>query len=344
MIPEENFSDPVPFVSIIVISKDRRMDLKKAVVSLKQLDYPVKRYEIVVVEEGDIPNPVEGARYVYLPRRSLGLGYARNMGVKSTQGEIIAFTDDDCLHDKQWLTKMVKTLMETNAGGVAGATLVQPGGLIGKCEEIMGFPGGGLKRVLKAKGLITKTNLLSGCNCAYKRLVFEDFQFKEDGFGKLGGDDWLLGLQVSEKYSSYFNPEAVVYHKPRNNLLKIAKWFSRRRINELLSKEEKSGKKGIRILIEEFKSLISLRLFSWIGLTVSLGFYGFLIGLAGLLLIMGIVIVRHFPGIKYYNDFRLVLILPLVKLSMDAGILKAELLYLFFSGKILNLQLEEYNR
>jgi glycosyltransferase involved in cell wall biosynthesis len=334
----------LPFVSVVVISRDRHELLQQTVDSLLALDYPPANYEIIIVEEGDAPQPIEGVNYVFLPRCNIGLGYARNTGVRNTKGGIIAFTDDDCLHEKNWLTLMVNTFVENNAGGVAGATLAPPGNLIGKCEEIMGYPGGGLKRVLKAKGQIEKTNLLSGCNCIYMKKVFEDFQYKEDSFGKLGGDDFLLGLEVSKKYGSFFNPDAIIYHKPRGNLIKIITWFYRRRINEYLMKEYESGGKGIRILMGEFRTLILVRLFLWVALTVGLGLAGFTLGILGILGILGVTVYRHLPGIKHHGDLRLLVVLPIVKLVMDLGILKAEWHYLFFANKIHERSLKEYDR
>ncbi len=336
--------EELAFVSVVVISRDRREDLDKAVVSLKQQDYPKEQYEIVIIEEGDQPNPIEGVNYVFLPRRNLGLGYARNIGVKNAKGTIIAFTDDDCLHEKDWLTLMVQTLVNKNAGGVAGATLGQPGSLVGRCEEIMGYPGGGLKRILKANGQIEKTNLLSGCNCAYQRKVFETFQYKEDSFGKLGGDDYLLGLQVSEKYGSYFNPHAIVYHKPRGNLTRIITWFYRRRINEFLNKEYDSGKQGMAIILSELRTLILLRLCLWIALTLGMGLSGFFLGLLGLMGILAITVMRHWSGIKYHGKLSLLVVLPMVKFMMDLGILKAEWEYMFFNKRIHEGSLKEYSR
>ena len=119
------------FVSIVVISKDRRDDLEKAVDSLVRLDYPREYFEIVVVEEGDSPQPLEGVEYIFLPRRDLGLGYARNTGVRNAKGDIIAFTDDDCIVDPLWLKEILAGFEDPMVQGVAGATFAQENGLIG---------------------------------------------------------------------------------------------------------------------------------------------------------------------------------------------------------------------
>ena len=114
-----------PLVSIVVITKDRRQDLLRAVDSLARLDYPRERMEVVVVEEGDEPGPLDGVEYVFLPRRDLGLGYARNAGVRRARGEVIAFTDDDCIVDPAWVRELVSGFDDPRIAGVAGATFAR---------------------------------------------------------------------------------------------------------------------------------------------------------------------------------------------------------------------------
>ena len=83
------------------------------------------------MEEGDSPQPLEGVEYIFLPRRDLGLGYARNTGVRNAKGDIIAFTDDDCIVDPLWLKEILAGFEDPMVQGVAGATFAQENGLIG---------------------------------------------------------------------------------------------------------------------------------------------------------------------------------------------------------------------
>lgn len=340
----ENNLKKTPFVSIVVISKDRHDELEKAIGSLLKIDYPGDRYEIVVVEEGDSPTPLDGVKYVPIPRRNLGLGYARNTGVKNTTGEIIAFTDDDCLVDEAWLKEIVECFRDPEVFGVAGATFAQKGSLIGNCEDILGFPGGGHKRYHKFKGKIGETRLLSGCNCSYRRSVFDELSFKEDGYGRLGADDYLIGITVAKIHKCLYNPKAIVYHKPRGALFTIIRWFSRRRINELLFKEKRNGVKNYKTLLEKPHNIIMVRFF--IALMLPLFF-----GLKGLIALITIAVIwylfllmRYFPISKYFNNRLVAFLVPIVKTFMDIGIMVGEWNYLTKSHEKLGMTLNEYKR
>ena len=332
-----------PFISVIVISKDRHHLLQEAVESLKNMDYPKEWYEIVIIEEGDVPLPIPETKYFFIQRKNLGLGYARNLGVNHSKGDIILFTDDDCVVDKDWAKLMVQTIINENVGGVAGSTLSRKSNVVGICEEIMGFPGGGLKRFLKSKGKVVLTKYLSGCNCGYDRKVFKEIKFEEKGYGALGADDYMMGIQVSDKFGCCYNPDAIVWHKPRGNLLDIIKWFERRKINDFLVKEKFAGLKSFYTFIKEWRLIVSFRIMALIILVfagkATATFAGVLILLYFLILYF-----RHYPMIKFRKKFSVLIVLPFVKVCMDIGVLKAEIKYIFCSYKSLLNTLSEYSR
>lgn len=53
---------------------------------------------------------------------SIGHTKARNIGIKMSRGEIIAFTDDDCIVDKDWIEKLASGLIGKRVLGVCGRT------------------------------------------------------------------------------------------------------------------------------------------------------------------------------------------------------------------------------
>src|SRR4029453_17580941 len=94
-------------------------------------------------------------------------------------------------------------------------------------ESILGFPGGGLRYYHAAGGRVVPTALLSTCNCAYRRTAIE----AAGGFSPravLGGEDSLLAERVTARWPCRYVPEAIVYHKPRQRLGAIFRWFVRR--------------------------------------------------------------------------------------------------------------------
>ena len=94
--------------------------------ALERQTYRSDRYEVVVVDNGsrtpvtDITSAFAHARLVHEPRP--GVSRARATGIEHAGGEILAFTDSDCLPEPDWLTHGVACLLETD-GGVAGGRI-----------------------------------------------------------------------------------------------------------------------------------------------------------------------------------------------------------------------------
>jgi GT2 family glycosyltransferase len=86
--------------------------------------YPDDQYEVIVVDnasEEDIDSVVTSfacARTVTEEQR--GSYAARNRGIQEAQGEIIAFTDADCMPSATWIEEGVKCLVEKECGVVGG--------------------------------------------------------------------------------------------------------------------------------------------------------------------------------------------------------------------------------
>lgn len=322
-----DFVKKLPDASIVVISKDRHDLLLRCVDSLRGQEAGEITSEIIVVEEAREPIPVGDVRYVHLPYENRGLAYARNKGVEVARGRVVLFTDDDCLHAADWLRQMLLPFDDPEVYGVSGATLAQKVNTVGDCEEILGFPGGGLKRVVKSEGRMVPTQYLSGCNCAYRREVFARHSFEESLVGKLGADDYILGRNVSMNHKVIFNPAAVVYHLPRGDLWRIVKWFQRRRYCELaIARAEKKLFHGL--LMPPWSSMI-LRTVLLIALPILFGWKG-LAAVALILVLFCLAIELKFLAlIRRKGNWKALFVLPAVKCFMDIGTLWGDLSFLF---------------
>jgi glycosyltransferase involved in cell wall biosynthesis len=111
-------------VSVIVITRNHSSYLVEALTALSKQDYP--DFEIVVVDSSEGEEREKSAQlaeqfkaiYVYEPRR--GQSLARNSGLPFCTGEIIAFTDDDCLPEKDWLSLLIKNYSSPQIWGCSG--------------------------------------------------------------------------------------------------------------------------------------------------------------------------------------------------------------------------------
>lgn len=118
-------------VSVIIPVYNDEERLQHCLDALCSQTYPAERREIIVVDNGSdvVPDEVvascEGARLVHEAKE--GSYAARNRGIESASGEILAFTDADCEPSSAWLEHGVKCLFSAeNVGLVAGRVELVP--------------------------------------------------------------------------------------------------------------------------------------------------------------------------------------------------------------------------
>jgi len=100
--------------SVILPTYRRLVKLQQCLTALVGQDFPSGDYEIIVVEDergGAAKGVVEEFRSEfrqvrYLNQEHRGPGAARNLGITKAKGEVIAFTDDDCIVPKDWLSRL----------------------------------------------------------------------------------------------------------------------------------------------------------------------------------------------------------------------------------------------
>jgi GT2 family glycosyltransferase len=119
---------PAPMVSVVVATGPEDEGLATCLASLARLEYPPERHEIIVVsvsERDGIALPPGGrARYVRTTEERIPS--ARNAGIASASGSLVAFTDPDCTVATNWLKELVEPFVDERIGAVAGAIVPAP--------------------------------------------------------------------------------------------------------------------------------------------------------------------------------------------------------------------------
>lgn len=216
-----------PMISILICSRDRRSELRKMVDVLNLMDTS-HAFDVVVVEETNDPSPIEGVHYFQHPVKDHGFPYARNLSIAKSTGDILVFVDDDCQIKGKWLDNLLKPFQDKSVVGVQGGVVVPEGtNAVGWAETILGFPGGGIKRILESGGNVQDTVEISTLNSAYRRWAIEAVGGFNDRL-KWGGEDYLLAKKVCRLGKCLFVPDALVAHRTRGDLASIWHWFVRR--------------------------------------------------------------------------------------------------------------------
>jgi len=204
-----------PKVSVIVCSYNGGKTLDRCLESLKLLDYP--DYEVILVDDGSKDNTPEIAAkhpwIVTIRQENKGLSFARNVGGYAATGEVIAYTDSDCMADPDWLYFLVGTLISGDYAGVGGPNISPPAeNWIQAC--VSAAPGG------PSHVLLTDVvaEHIPGCNMAFFKWAFEKVGGFDPEYRKAGDDvDFCWRLQQEGQIIA-FSPSAIVWHYRRFTL------------------------------------------------------------------------------------------------------------------------------
>lgn len=111
--PSPALPSPAPAITVVICTRDRVSMLQAALDSVRAVDYP--DVEIIVVDNAAATDATH--RYVAAlgdPRVRVideprpGLSRARNTGLLAAAGDVVAFTDDDVVVDRHWLTAVAR--------------------------------------------------------------------------------------------------------------------------------------------------------------------------------------------------------------------------------------------
>jgi Glycosyl transferase family 2/Glycosyl transferases group 1 len=112
-LPKE---DELPDVSIVMLTRDRRIFMPLAKYSYMIQSYPEDKLELVVVDDGDDPIEdtligVPNVKYVRVDTQ-LSIGEKRNIGVQNAMYDVIAFMDDDDVYPNNSILHRAAMLMK----------------------------------------------------------------------------------------------------------------------------------------------------------------------------------------------------------------------------------------
>lgn len=163
----------------IIIADDYSQDETPTIIKQYQAVFPNIKYYRKIIPSGSYIN--------------------RNIGFRHARGKIIAFLDDDCQPDKNWLKNILAAFQKNpSAQGIEGETTTSGIGITPFTEQIINLAGGAYQT----------------CNIAYRKKVLQ----------AVGGfDEWYqvhcgdvdLALRVLEKGPIIFCPKVIVCHPPR---------------------------------------------------------------------------------------------------------------------------------
>jgi GT2 family glycosyltransferase len=208
-----------PFISVVICTYNGSKTIKEALTALQDLSY--LNYEVIVVNDGSTDKTLEiisAFDVKIIDSVNMGLSYARNLGLKAVQGEIVAYLDDDAFPDPDWLWYLADMFNTTSYAAIGGPNIEPEGaGFISSC--INHTPGTPTHILISDH----EAEHIPGCNMAFRK----DWLLKIGGFDacfRIAGDDVDICWRIQEAGGKIgFAAGAFVWHHRRNTIKKFWK-------------------------------------------------------------------------------------------------------------------------
>jgi glycosyltransferase involved in cell wall biosynthesis len=210
-----------PYVSVIVPVRNGQGTIGDCLSSLLRTDYPADRREILVVDNGSTDRTAEivkGLPVGYLGEERRGAPAARNRGITASRGELIAFTDADCVVAREWLSELARGF-DDGAGGVAGEVFPYPPATAAERYAAR-------TRSLSPQKYLSRPVLpfAAFANLAFRRDVFDRVGLLDEAM-TMGAEstDFCTRVLRETGLRIQYAPRAVVFHRYRRTAREFAR-------------------------------------------------------------------------------------------------------------------------
>ena len=148
-------------------------------------------FDVIVVDDGSTDETARVAKTFdvhYLHQDNAGPATARNRGARAARGDIVAFTDSDCIPETNWIDSLVAGFDEDTVAVGGGYGIANKTSLLARMihEEIS----------LRHDRYGDEVDFLGSFNVAYRRDVFEEVGGFDESFPVASAEDNDLAYRL----------------------------------------------------------------------------------------------------------------------------------------------------
>jgi cellulose synthase/poly-beta-1,6-N-acetylglucosamine synthase-like glycosyltransferase len=289
-----------PSVSVIVPVLNAEATIGDLLDSLGEIDYDRRKLEVILVD-GDSTDRTREIIQRYpvklIIEKRRGLNVARNTGVENSNGEIILFTDADCVAPRDWVKKTVKNFEDPQVGCVGGTVSRYGDDFLSKYADESLMPV--LRRFKKREELADVkpvSRYPAGCNMAFRRGAVEEAKGFDEEIKYGFDEDELVERVCKSGHKMVLDHEVIIRHQHRATLKSLLKQtFNYGRGGALLLKKRRAKDQFSRWL------LTSILLFAgWLILSASFAILAVIASPLFLFLFLFFTVVPFFLLVLFY--------------------------------------------
>ncbi len=214
-----------PTISVVVPTFNRAPMMRRLLDALAACEVPAGGLEVIVVDDGSRDDTAEivsaaSIPVEYLYQRNAGPAAARNRGWRHARGELIAFTDDDCVPSDSWVVDLVAALADPEIAGAGGRVVPLVPGFLADFIQA--------ERLVSHGGETGQVRYLVTANAVYRREVLDAIGGFDERFPGAAGEDTDLTMRVVERgLPLTLLTTAAVAHDHRTTLAGLMRTYRR---------------------------------------------------------------------------------------------------------------------
>lgn len=235
-VPGRNNLDNRPFISVVVAARDEEKNISYCIQSLLNQDYPLDKYEIIIVDDFSTDKTAElikkfessitNLQYLSSNANEQGhiISYKREAiqtGINASKGEYILLTDADCTVPTSWITTYSEQFIKEDWVFIGGPVTISDENQ-NLLTSFQGLDMIGMM-VITGAGYHSGNQLLAnGANMGFSKQVFNDLGGYNQFPKKASGDDMFLLHHFHQQHPKSIRflktPSAVVVTQPEHSI------------------------------------------------------------------------------------------------------------------------------
>lgn len=201
----------MPFsISVIIPTYNAEKTIGQCLHALKQQNYPSASYEVILVDDGSKDATGEIARTYdikYLRQENSGPATARNKGAIVAKGEIILFTDSDCVPEPDWIREMAAPFNDKSVMAVKGAYRNRQKSIVARFAQLE------FEERFEMLKKAASIDMVDTYSAGFRKDAFLQLGGFDTSFPVANNEDTELSYRMSTRgFKMVFNPNAIVFH------------------------------------------------------------------------------------------------------------------------------------
>lgn len=174
--------------------------------------------EIIVVDDGSEDRTRDVVKkfkkIILLEQGHKGPASARNLGAKRAKGEILLFTDADCVPETRWVSEMTESFKSKGLVGVQGRYKTLQKGIIPRFIQLE------IEDRYDRMKTFKTIDFIGSYAAGYIKKIFIDAKGFDESFPQASAEDPEFSFKLSKSgHKMIFNEKAIVFHNHIDSLI-----------------------------------------------------------------------------------------------------------------------------